>query len=446
MPRNKKHITKEDFQRYLKNRMTDAERNAFERELQKNPFELEAMEGFQHISHEELSNDLNELQAKFNRKKPKSNTRYWAAAATFLLLVSSGIIWFQLKDKNLIPKVTETKTIKNEVITEDKAKAQAKAKDLENENEELELEIEPKTEKPEIIQNLADNKSSNQPQQKEQTRLSKIHAADSVFPKAVPTDVAELNIVQAKEAVAKEENKDQIRIRGASSISADKKSTDAAMPEMAGIVSDEISYVVKGKVVSEIDNQPVPGAVIQQKGTKYGTISDNDGNFALQIKKGLDEPLVVSFVGMESEEFYPKNDSLEIIELQPSQLALEEVVVTKKSSKRKKQTVGYTTIAGPVKNSPAQPVGGIDEFEKYLEEKAVLNDSYSSKKAVVKVRIHLSSDGEIIRIENSNHADLLVFEKAKQIILEGPEWLPEFKNGENIGSEKVLKIVFRRKN
>ena len=127
MTKQKKHISEKDFQRYLADQMTDAERNAFERELQKYPFEAEALEGFQQISPEELSDDLQELKAKLFSEKRKIRYRFWAAAATLLLLVTTGILWFQLKNNNPVPVVTE-----NEVTpkTEEKA-AQSEEKPVE---------------------------------------------------------------------------------------------------------------------------------------------------------------------------------------------------------------------------------------------------------------------------------------------------------------------------
>lgn len=105
-----KHINQEDFRRYLDNQMTLAERNLFERELQKHPFEAEALEGFQNIKPIQFQKDLNELKNIIHPEKHKNIYRYWAAAASFLLIVASGLIWFQLSEKSPFPKMTENKT------------------------------------------------------------------------------------------------------------------------------------------------------------------------------------------------------------------------------------------------------------------------------------------------------------------------------------------------
>ena len=65
---------------------------------------------------------------------------------------------------------------------------------------------------------------------------------------------------------------------------------------------------------------------------------------------------------------------------------------------------------------------------------------------IVKLLLKLDHDGELISIENKNNTELEIFEKAKELVLKGPEWNPEIKNGENIESEVKLRIVFRKMN
>ncbi|MEZ5106775.1 MAG: carboxypeptidase-like regulatory domain-containing protein [Draconibacterium sp.] len=431
MSKSKKHISEKDFQRYLSNQMTENERHAFERELQKNPFEAEALEGFQHVPPEELSHDLEELKSKIGGKKTKSSYRFWAAAATLLLLVSTGIIWFQLKDKNPMPELTEAKTEKKS----EKAETVATLKDEES------ISPEDTSEQTfEIVENYDEVQSKKTPE----PALLKQPVSNTKLSQPKRITEAELKMDTAKPNVTIVENDNSIKIRGTGTLASGSKPKEIELPHQFGDVATLNHNVVRGKVISLGDNQPVPGATIQQKGTTNGTITDINGNFSLKMYNDADNAVVVSLVGMEPKEFYPGKDSVKVIGIEPSQLALDEVVVTGKPTTRKSQTVGYTTIAKPIRNSSAQPIGGMEEFEKYLEESAVLASDYPSKRAVVKVRVYFNTDGEIVKIENKNSADQKLFEKTKQIILSGPEWAPEFKNGENIESETELKIVFRK--
>ena len=59
------------------------------------------------------------------------------------------------------------------------------------------------------------------------------------------------------------------------------------------------SISVKGVVFDNL-NMTVPGASVVEKGTQNGTVTDMDGNFTLQAKKG--SKLVVSFIGYKTVE------------------------------------------------------------------------------------------------------------------------------------------------
>jgi len=60
MSKKSDHITnpEKDFLRYTENKMSDKERNAFEKNLQKDPFDSEALEGLSTLSPEEIKADI----------------------------------------------------------------------------------------------------------------------------------------------------------------------------------------------------------------------------------------------------------------------------------------------------------------------------------------------------------------------------------------------------
>ena len=74
-----------------------------------------------------------------------------------------------------------------------------------------------------------------------------------------------------------------------------------------GLVTAQTQRVT-GVVISDEDGQPVIGASVQVKGTQQGTITDVDGKFTLPNVPSSAGTLVVSFVGMQTEE----------IEIQPN--------------------------------------------------------------------------------------------------------------------------------
>ena len=53
-------------------------------------------------------------------------------------------------------------------------------------------------------------------------------------------------------------------------------------------------------LVTDAANEPIIGASVIVKGTTYGTVTDLDGNFTLQVSKG--NVLVISFIGYTTQE------------------------------------------------------------------------------------------------------------------------------------------------
>ncbi|MBN1985605.1 MAG: carboxypeptidase-like regulatory domain-containing protein, partial [Prolixibacteraceae bacterium] len=255
---------------------------------------------------------------------------------------------------------------------------------------------------------------------------------------AAVAKIPETNQLAEKAGEAVPTNDTQIRIRGVATFRSTNTQKDSGIMRFVQ-TSDLIESgqkTVRGKVISQDDSLPLAGATIVEKGSLNGTVSDMDGNFSLQLTNETDSTLVASFVGMQNAEFNPSGDSLVVVALQPSEMAQNEMVV-----------IGYGTI-GENKNEQtnqyAQPVGGMDNFEKYVKENAILPENYPSKRAVVKVKLHLNSGGKIIKIVNINNSGQELFEKTKQIILNGPDWVPEIKNGKNVESETELRIVFKK--
>ena len=92
------------------------------------------------------------------------------------------------------------------------------------------------------------------------------------------------------------------------------------------------SVMVKG-VVKDTSGEAIIGASVLEKGTTNGTITDFDGNFALNVSKNA--VLVVSFVGYKNEEIPVAGKSSLKITLKEDSKALEEVVVIGYGTQRK---------------------------------------------------------------------------------------------------------------
>ncbi len=96
---------------------------------------------------------------------------------------------------------------------------------------------------------------------------------------------------------------------------------------------------ITGKVVSSDDNLGMPGVNVLVKGTQKGTLTDGDGNFAIDNV----EPnaiLVFSFIGYESQEVTVGSQTVINITLQSDDRLLDEVVVVGYGTAKKETLTG----------------------------------------------------------------------------------------------------------
>ena len=96
---------------------------------------------------------------------------------------------------------------------------------------------------------------------------------------------------------------------------------------------------VRGTVVSS-NNEGVPNATVSVKGTSRSTVTDNNGRFAIQAKRG--EVLVFSSVGYASREFTVGGNMSPRIAMTETDNTLSEVVVTAMDIKRNPRELGYS--------------------------------------------------------------------------------------------------------
>ncbi|WP_346854120.1 carboxypeptidase-like regulatory domain-containing protein [uncultured Draconibacterium sp.] len=425
MSKGKKHIDLENYRRYRNNQMTGAERNTFEKEVQKDPFAAEAMEGFDLLDNQTIAKDLKELNDRILISRKKKTTPYLAAAATILLLISAGIIWIQLENKNPLPHLSETKVeekietvrpAEEEMLEEIEEKTEAvldeKSGDIQTDKAGSDIEI-----------NESDNHEESIAETKQQVRIEKA---------AIPVKKETELVILEMEDQSLEPDEEIL-------FAAPKSKMEAARPDK------NLESVVQGVVVSADDRQPIPGVSVTIKGTDKGVITDLAGRFNLPVKNDSSATLIASFVGMETHEFQPDTDSNLLIELEPSQLALDEVVVVGYGSKQKKQVTGSVQVVKTEpQNSEAVPSVGYDEYYKYLNENAILPSEYPEQKLVVKVKLELDANGNIIRILNANKTNEEYFTKAKTLIENNSGWQPKYFNDRQVKSSVKLRIVFRK--
>jgi TonB-linked SusC/RagA family outer membrane protein len=99
---------------------------------------------------------------------------------------------------------------------------------------------------------------------------------------------------------------------------------------------------VKGVVVSGVDNVPVIGASVVQRGTTNGTVTDADGNFSLDAPAGA--VIRISYLGFLTREIAAEGGRLFRVALQEDVQTLSDVVVTGYTSQKKADLTGAVSV------------------------------------------------------------------------------------------------------
>ncbi|PRY86162.1 SusC/RagA family TonB-linked outer membrane protein [Mongoliibacter ruber] len=83
---------------------------------------------------------------------------------------------------------------------------------------------------------------------------------------------------------------------------------------------------VSGTVISSADNQPIPGANIQIKGTNIGTVTDIDGQYSIQVQDGS-AVLIFTYIGYVTQESLVGNRDVIDMTLNEDLKQLGEVII-----------------------------------------------------------------------------------------------------------------------
>lgn len=441
MKQPNKHSNLDDFKRYRANKMSEAERNAFERELQKNPFEAEAFEGLQLLSDAEIDHDIAQLDKQIRTKKSHSILAYWAAAASILLLLLTGILLHELKNKAVIPEVAQKSQQPHEKAASPIAEKPAAIDSVQPKNEEdapVKLAENSKQKTKAAQNNQA--KPATMPTPPNEEALMKESTTDlaPISPQAVYTKAEEQPVnLQVEEAL--QGQLPGIRIRGTRSIrrSAAKQAFESQMAP----------GLVQGRVFDKEGGFAMPGVLVVEKGSSNGTLTDENGMFTLQLTNAKDSLLIACFVGMESLEFKANPDSFIVAQLQPNKLALDEVVVIGYGIRKKNEVTGSVSRVSIQEKSnyeQAQPLGGMQALKDYLVDKTGLPGDFPDSKVVVRIKVSIAKNGQLLDFGNANSADDKLFAKACELLRAGPKWQAARRNGTTLDSTVVLRIVFRK--
>ena len=217
--------------------------------------------------------------------------------------------------------------------------------------------------------------------------------------------------------------------------------------------SSEEKFKLSGQVMSVAGKKPVVGASVLVRGTTYGTLSDANGKFELQVKKG--DVLVVSYIGLQTQSLPVETQANLVVWMKDDVQSMEEMVVVGMAPKEEaasasqivpnaKPVVQDGEIFTVVEEMPQFP-GGMGEAMKFLAK----NIKYPA------VALQNKIEGRVIVQfvvkENGKVADLKVVRgvtpeldaEALRVVGLMPDWIPGKQRGKAVAVKYTMPIMFR---
>jgi hypothetical protein len=413
-----------DFLRYRGMEMRGRERNAFERELQKDPFSEEASEGLESVAPGQIGSDMRKMKEKLSgrTRRVMIPLLYRVAASLFIIVAAGSLVILSTRksgntDKNIA--IVSKLSVPSDTIKAD-------------------------TEQVAYPQRIVSMEKAAEPAFQKKAETAKrdetisAPAAETISDDEVKAAVAfadTATVLKAAEEAYKSEN---INAR--------------AVAAPAAMVTDirKSETMIKGRVISSEDNLPLPGVAIQIKGTTIGTMTDVNGNFSFPSESASGQQLVASYIGMKSLEFVAKKSDFNEIKLDPDITALNEVVVVGYGTARKQEATGAATRIEMsdktpyLKYNPPEPESGREAYDRYIEDnirKPV--DFREGERIIVVVTFVVTRNGAIDSLKILRSGGESFSSEAARLIKEGPSWRPATENGIKIDDEVRIRIVFK---
>jgi len=476
MSAKRKYRTPNEYLKYLKGELSHEERYTFERDLEADPFEKEAMEGMEQVPARELEEDLLSLHADMHKrlKRRKRRTFYYAAASVASLLIVGTIFLniYNINPKSAREAIPKDETFLHEDVTEqaDVPVQEEKARDRSIMEEADDMEQEPSKEEAlparvpvqaetpvpeqaetpapeearviELVQEPLETPDQDEIISQEEEALG---AMEMISDEVVGQVQAPVQEAEAPVPVSKA---DELVVMEAQPRRSQKKgSTQKARTQEAP--SSYSTKRVSGIVVSSEDMEPLPGASLRIKGSDSGMVADMDGRFSLVADQQAQTTVIASYIGMETEEYQLAGGTENRVVMQPDMTALDEVVMIGSEADESVYATGAVQTIDfdkeDNKYSGAEPEGGLEAYRMYIEEQIRFPAGDTiSKREVVVLKFNVESDGSISRINTLRSPGDSFTEEAIRLINDGPSWNPAKNENGPIEDVVRMRIVFKK--
>ena len=216
--------------------------------------------------------------------------------------------------------------------------------------------------------------------------------------------------------------------------------------------SSEEEFLLSGIVMEYPSHKVVAGASVIVRGTNNGTLTNEKGEFEIQVKKG--DVLVVSFVGLKTQYLTVQSEVTKLgVHMKADVQNLEEMVVTAYApEEEKKQPVAKEEVKQTeeevifqvVEQMPEFP-GGMSEAMKFLAKniKYPVAAQQAKIEGRVIVQFVVGKDGSISDVHTVRSVSPELDAEAIRVVSMMPKWNPGKQRGKAVPVSYTMPIMFR---
>lgn len=411
-------VSLKDIFNYIQKRLQPGKRHSLEKQMQKDPFLEDAVEGLSMLDEEMAEKDIKELNKRIQGREKSSKKLWITGIAASIALIAITTITFIAID-NTRKSIEEMQLSREEipdVLTDDSVPGYLSEEETSKESETTTKEkTAGKAQKPVVEKNVEATK------QKSESVIDDFEFEEIIVDAEVAPE-PEVSRFSSEQTEADED---------ISLIIVQEDSQDS-------------KNIIRGRVVDADNLEGLPGASIVVKGKNIGTITDIDGYFEIEYEGEQDVELTAAFVGMRSINFTAEDihdDSVLVMENE--HLALEEVAVVGYGTK-KRSKAGTDTDVTEFDFIAAEPANGYRKYKRYLKKNAVLPDTASVSKLTVYLSFDVNKQGNTENFEIIKSPSDYYSQKAKELIINGPSWKPATANDAVVVDRVTLEIQFSK--
>ncbi|MFO7574017.1 MAG: carboxypeptidase-like regulatory domain-containing protein [Bacteroidales bacterium] len=455
MNKGNKKTNRDDMLRYMAGEMSDSERNAFEKELQRDPFAAEAAEGFSLIDPGDARPDLNKLQKKINIRTARRHLVFYSGvAAVMLLFIVSSVIFFR-PARELIPlPVTVAEEIsgkRDDSLAAAEKAALAPADSVRAKDDSIKLIT-----------------ATGSGQLKKGAPATGVATTKPV--EGLKTDTDEIVKLRSKD------------VSGVMAVERETLIADTLLRAVGigrTLVVNTVDtalqlQIAEGKnitgFVTDEEGRPFPYVAVYIKGeTQTGTITGEDGRFILPVNPDTGITIVANFIGYKQLLVQADKSDLISIRMEPDIAGLDEVIVVGFGEQRKTpvksairakgrdqtrdkiiltgeitQIIPRDTLQPPHYTHPA-PEGGYAAFHDYIRQN--IRHPWFEEEAVemvVEADLPVSRKGTKGPPVVISSPGVLFSSEVIRLLMDGPEWAPALRSGKAVSDTLRIRIVFRK--